>query len=120
MIELCAQIHHNRKMLHCVEELFDDVNGNLRMHEEEQRRLAAKQHATRLLSPPAAKKQQLQTIHSQQVTQEKKVQGEKVSRNESFAIKNPRTSVGLNELHFLNVSGKLRLGWDCYNELSTN
>ncbi|VDO24419.1 unnamed protein product [Onchocerca flexuosa] len=45
---------------------FDNVNGNLRMHEEEQRRLIAKQHSTRLLSPPPAKKQQLQTIHSQQ------------------------------------------------------
>lgn len=46
---------------------FEYVNGNLRMREEEQRRLVAKQHSTRLISPPPAKKQQLQTIHSQQV-----------------------------------------------------
>uniref|UniRef100_A0A158Q7E8 Ig-like domain-containing protein n=1 Tax=Elaeophora elaphi TaxID=1147741 RepID=A0A158Q7E8_9BILA len=45
---------------------FEYVNDNLRMREDEQRRLIAKQHATRLLSPPPAKKQQLQTIHSQQ------------------------------------------------------
>lgn len=42
------------------------VNGNLRMREEEQRRLVAKQHSTRFLSPPPAKKQQLQTTCSQQ------------------------------------------------------
>ncbi|EFO25223.1 hypothetical protein LOAG_03263 [Loa loa] len=42
------------------------MNGNLRMREEDHRRLVAKQHSTRPLSPPPAKKQQLQTIHSQQ------------------------------------------------------
>ncbi|VDK76342.1 unnamed protein product [Onchocerca ochengi] len=34
-------------------------------------------------------------FHVTKVTQEKKVQGEEVNRNESFAIENPRTSVGL-------------------------